>query len=88
MSNIEKPHLLPYDDDYVLVSKRRLTAWDNCLVAMAIQFSAIINQSYLRLTYMFMAESIKATDNWTQERLDKYVEKIIVSYNQDPKKSA
>lgn len=88
MSNVKKPHLLPYDDDYVLVSKRRLAASNDCVAAMAIQLSALINKSHLYLINLFVIESIKTVDNWSQERLDKHIKEIIDFYNQDPKKSA
>ena len=53
----EKPHLMPYDDNYVLISKRRLLASSSCIVAMANLISGLTNTSRSHLISEFLKES-------------------------------
>jgi len=53
----EKPHLMPYDDNYVLISKRRLFASSNCILAMSNFISGLTNISRSHLISKLLKES-------------------------------
>ena len=84
----EKPHLMPYDDNYVLISKRRLLASSNCIVAMANLISGLTNNSRSHLISMFLKESNNIIKAQTQSLIDQQIEVLIVAYNQQPNKNA
>ena len=84
----EKPHLMPYDDNYVLISKRRLLVSSNCIVAMANLISGLTNNSRSHLISMFLKESNNIIEAQTQSELDQQIEVLIATYNQQPNKSA
>ena len=84
----EKPHLMPYDDNYVLISKRRLLASNNCIVAMANLISGLTNISRSHLISQFLKESNNIIKAQTQSELDQQIEILIATYNQQPNKSA
>ena len=84
----KKPHLMPYDDNYVLISKERLFASSNCIVSMANLISALTNTSKTHLISMFLKESNDIIKAQTQSELDQQIEVLIATYNQQPNKSA
>jgi aromatic ring-opening dioxygenase LigB subunit len=84
----EKLHLMPYDDNYVLISKRRLLASSNCIVAMANLISGLTNTSRSHLISQFLKESNNIIEAQTQSELDQQIEVLIATYNQQPNKSA
>jgi aromatic ring-opening dioxygenase LigB subunit len=84
----EKPHLMPYDDNYVLISKRRLLASSNCIVAMANLISGLTNTSRSHLISKFLKESNNIIEAQTWSELDQQVEVLIATYNQQPNKIA
>ena len=84
----EKPHLMPYDDNYVLISKRRLLASSNCIVAMANLISGLTNISRSHLISQFLKESTNIIETQTQSQIDQQIEVLIAAYNQQPNKSA
>lgn len=86
---VEKPHLIPYDDDYVLISKRRLIAGNNCVAAMANLISGLTNQSRDYLITRFVKQSIGIVNRFSQSQIDEQIKVITATYNnQEPKKSA
>ncbi|MTJ12212.1 hypothetical protein FJR11_06295 [Anabaena sp. UHCC 0187] len=86
--SIEKPYLIPYDDEYVLVSKRRLIAGNNCVAAMANLISGLTNTSRACLIAQFAKESIRMVEELPQSQIDEQIEIITATYNEQPKKSA
>jgi uncharacterized protein YjaG (DUF416 family) len=85
---IEKPHIIPHDDDYVLVSKRRLIAGNNCVATMANLISGLTNKSTDHLIIYFSQESISIVDRLSQSEIDEQIQIIASTYNHDPRKSA
>ncbi|MTJ14878.1 hypothetical protein FJR11_20320 [Anabaena sp. UHCC 0187] len=85
---IEKPYLIPYDDEYVLVSKRRLIAGNNCVAAMANLISGLTNTSMTYIMTKFAKESIRIVEKLPQSEIDEQIEIITATYNEHPKKSA
>jgi len=85
---IEKPHLMPYDDNYVLISKRRLLASSSCIVAMANLISGLTNTSRSNLISKFLKESNDIIEAQTQLELDQQVEVLVATYNLQPNKIA
>ncbi|MEA5579546.1 hypothetical protein [Anabaena sp. UHCC 0451] len=84
MNNIPKPHLQPYDDDYVLVSKRRLVAGNYAVSRIALLLSGVTNSSHLALIVKFTREAIAEIGTWSQDKIDNQIQKILESYNQPP----
>lgn len=84
----EKPHLMPYDDNYVLISKQQLLASSNCIVTMANLISGLTNTSRRYLISQFLKESNNIIEAQTQSELDQQIEVLIATYNQQPNKSA
>jgi hypothetical protein len=84
----EKPHLMPYDDNYVLISKRRLLVSNSCIVAMATFISGLTNISRNHLISQFFKESNNIIKAQTQSQIDQQIEVLIAIYNQQPNKSA
>lgn len=88
MNNIPKPHILPYDDDYVLISKRRLVASNHTIYKMALLVSGVFNTSHAAMIVKFTRETIREVDCWTEAAIEEEIEKILDIYKQPPDKSA
>ncbi|MFN6156034.1 MAG: hypothetical protein ACK4YK_16120 [Dolichospermum sp.] len=84
----KKPHLMPYDDNYVLISKERLLASSNCIVSMANLISGLANTSRSHLISMFLKKAHDIIKAQTQSELDQQIGVLIAAYNQQPNKSA
>lgn len=84
----EKPHLIPYDDNYVLIRKERLLASNNCILSMANLISGLTNTSRSYLISRFLRESNNIIKAQTQSELDQQIEVLIAMHNQQPNKSA
>lgn len=82
--NIPKPHLLPYDDDYLLVSKRRLVAGNYAVSSIAFLLSGITNNSHLFIISRFTREAIKEVCSWSDSKVDEQIQRILQSYNEPP----
>jgi hypothetical protein len=84
MNKIPKPYLLPYDDDYVLVSKRRLVAGNYAVSKIAFLLSGMINSSHITIIVKFTREAIKEINLWSKPQIDDHINQILNSYNQPP----
>ena len=84
----EKPHLMPYDDNYVLIRKERLLASNNCILAMANLISGLTNTSRSYLISRFLRKSNNIIKAQTQSEIDQQIEVLIAMHNQQPNKSA
>lgn len=78
----KKPHLMPYDDNYVLISKERLFASSNCIVRMGNLISGLTNTSRTDVISMFFKEADDIIKAQTQSELDQQIEVLIAAYNQ------
>jgi hypothetical protein len=84
----EEPHFKPYDDNYVLVSKRRFIASNNCIASMANYVSGLTNTPKKQLISEFVKKSINIVEAQTQSEIDQQIAAYTAIHNQQPNKSA
>jgi hypothetical protein len=80
----QKPHILPYDDEYVLISKRRLVAGNLCIADSATRLSAVTNTSRTYMIKALAANAIRNVKRWSQQDVDKHVQGLISSSIENP----
>ena len=85
---VEELHFKPYDDNYVLVSKRRFIASNNCIASMANFISGVTNTSKKHLISEFVKKSINIVESRTQSEIDQQIEAYTAIHNQQANKSA
>lgn len=81
---IPKPHLLPYDDDYVLISKVRLLSGNHAGSSMALLISGLCNISQRAILTKFTREAVNQIESWSDSKINSHIQTILESYNQQP----